>query len=294
MSGLRILVTGATGLLGTRLVESLRQNNEVFALMRSQDLVPSGVRPILVDLSKPWTHEALPKEMDAIVHLAQSEGYKDFPSRSLEVFRVNVDSTASLLDYAVKSGVRKFIYASTGGIYQSGSNPVTEDSEILGPTALGNYFATKLSSEMLCASYRPIFEVNIARFFFIYGPSQREHMLIPRLARSIQENRAITLSGERGIRINPIYVDDASKIIEALVKESGPKTINIAGMEVIDIRKLSEMIGQIIGATPRFEIMPSAPDLVSDTSKLRALLGKNTVDLFTGLTDSLNVKYRSI
>jgi nucleoside-diphosphate-sugar epimerase len=251
--------------------------------MRSQDLVPSGVRPILVDLSKPWTHEALPKEMDAIVHLAQSEGYKDFPSRSLEVFRVNVDSTASLLDYAVKSGVRKFIYASTGGIYQSGSNPVTEDSEILGPTALGNYFATKLSSEMLCASYRPIFEVNIARFFFIYGPGQREHMLIPRLAVSIQENRAITLSGERGIRINPIYVDDASKIIETLVKESGPKTINIAGKEVVDIRELSEMIGQIIGINPKFQVMPSAPDLVSDTSKLQSLLGKNMVDLSTGL-----------
>lgn len=292
MSGLRILVTGATGLLGTRLVKSLSLKNQVFALMRNQDLVPTGVRPILVDLSKPWTYEALPKEMDVIVHLAQSEGYKDFPSRSLEVFRVNVDSTASLLDYAVKSGVKKFIYASTGGIYQSGSNPVTEDSEILGPTALGNYFATKLSSEMLCASYRPILEVNIARFFFIYGPGQREHMLIPRLARSIQENRVITLSGERGIRINPIYVDDASQIIETLVKESGPKTINIAGMEVVDIRKLSEMIGQLLGVNPKFEILSSAPDLISDTSKLRSLTSKDMVDLSAGLANTLSEKYR--
>ena len=283
MSGLRILVTGATGLLGTRLVKGLSLKNEVFVLIRNERLVPSGVLPILVDLSKPWTHEALPKEMDVIVHLAQSEGYKDFPSRSLEVFRVNVDSTASLLDYAVKSGVKKFIYASTGGIYQTGSNPVTEDSEILGPTALGHYFATKLSSEMLCASYRPILEVNIARFFFIYGPGQREHMLIPRLASSIQENRAITLNGERGIRLNPIYVDDASQLIETLVKESGPKTINVAGTEVVDIRKLSEMIGQTIGINPRFEIMPSAPDLVSDTSKLQSLLGKNMIDLRMGL-----------
>lgn len=292
MSGLRILVTGATGLVGTRLVKSLSLKNEVFALMRNQDVTPAGVSPILVDLSKPWTYEALPKEMDVIVHLAQSEGYKDFPARSLEVFRVNVDSTASLLDYAVKSGVKKFIYASTGGIYQSGSNPVTEDSEILGPLALGNYFATKLSSEMLCASYRPIFEVNIARFFFIYGPGQREHMLIPRLARSIQENRLITLSGERGIRINPIYVDDASKTIEILVEDSGPKTINIAGMEVVDIRKLSEMIGHTIGINPRFEIKSSAPDLISDTSKLQSLMSKEMVNLSAGLANTFSEKYR--
>jgi nucleoside-diphosphate-sugar epimerase len=222
--------------------------------------------------------------MDVIVHLAQSESYKDFPSKSLEVFKVNVDSTASLLDYAVKSGVKKFIYASTGGIYRSGSNPVTEDSEVMGPSSLGNYFATKLSSEMLCASYRSLFEVNIARFFFIYGPGQREHMLIPRLARSIQENRAITLNGERGIRINPIFVDDASRSIETLITKPGPKTINIAGMEVLDIRNLSEIIGEKLGINPKFEISPSAPDLISDITKLQSILGKNFVDFRTGLS----------
>ena len=60
----------------------------------------------------------LPSHIDGVLHLAQSHAYRDFPAGAVDMFRVNVASTASLLEYARRAGASRFYLASTGSVYE--------------------------------------------------------------------------------------------------------------------------------------------------------------------------------
>lgn len=121
----RILVTGVTGHLGCRALDMLCPGNEVHALVRA---IPASVRHGVsyhtVDLSAEWSTDTLPSRIDAVVHLAQSRRFREFPEQSVETFRINVASTATLLDYAWRAGATRFILASTGGLYSPAASVI--------------------------------------------------------------------------------------------------------------------------------------------------------------------------
>jgi nucleoside-diphosphate-sugar epimerase len=265
---MRILVTGATGLLGRALLEVTRKDDEIFFISR----IPIKIQNhtcISLDLSSDWRITELPSQMDVIVHLAQSSNYRKFPSQAYDVFAVNVGSTAKLLDYAQKSGVQKFLLASTGGIYKGKGHPVSEESEILGPTELGYYFASKLSSEILSTNYRDWFEVNILRIFFMYGVGQKTEMFLPSIIKRISSDSKVRLDGPDGISINPIHASVAASVIYQIIQRGGPRTINLAGGEVFSIREISELIGEILGVKPRYDIYDKSDDLIADITQMK-------------------------
>ena len=63
---------------------------------------------ISCDLSSSSDFKKLPKNIDAIIHLAQSRHYRKFPEKALDVFNINISSTAHLLDYALTNNVKYF------------------------------------------------------------------------------------------------------------------------------------------------------------------------------------------
>jgi UDP-glucose 4-epimerase len=277
---MRVLVTGATGLIGSRLVERLAPGNEVFAVARGGATEIEGVDWIRQDLSHPLDPDALPNAVDAIAHLAQSEHYRDFPDGAMDLFAVNVQSTAALLEYARGAGARAFVLASTGGSYAPSPHPIPEDAPLTTP---GPYFRSKRMAELLVENYARELGGAILRFFFVYGPGGK--LLVARLANKILAGEEIVIDGDPGIAMNPIYVEDAAAAVEAALGVSEQATINVAGNEVLRVRELVERLAQAIGREPR--IRPGAAargDLVADTSSMRSLLGiRPDVDLDRGL-----------
>jgi UDP-glucose 4-epimerase len=266
---LRILVTGASGLLGEEVIARLSRHHHVIALGRTRPLQTCELIPL--DLSSDWSIESLPERMDVVIHLAQSRHYREFPAGAADVFSVNLRATAQLLDYAAKAQVRRFILASTGGIYRSAPSPITEDSELLAPSELGFYFATKLSSELLAGTYRSLMDVHILRIFFMYGLQQRLEMFLPSLARRIRQSQPVTLHGSSGIRINPIHVADAARTVKRVTEEGGPKTVNVAGPEILSIRDIAEAMGRGIDVQPVYDVFPRGNDLVASTDEMARL-----------------------
>ena len=110
----KILVTGGTGLIGTHCLPHLTPQDEVYAVSRSGD-VPGAKYVLDIDLGQPWSTADLPRGIDCVVHLAQSEHYREFPQQAEDVFAVNTLSTAKLLDYACETGVKNFVLASSAG-----------------------------------------------------------------------------------------------------------------------------------------------------------------------------------
>ena len=125
-----VLVTGGTGLLGSRVLARLTEHHDVVAVARCPPQASRGVRWVTHDLSRPTLPPDLPHHVDAVVHLAQSREFREFPSRAGDIYAINVASTALLLAWALEAGARRFILASTGGVYGTGSGAHVEDEPI--------------------------------------------------------------------------------------------------------------------------------------------------------------------
>ena len=278
---MNILITGASGLLGSSILSILPDDYKIYTLGRNKP--DQSNNHIEIDFNFDWSISVLPKKMDVVIHLAQSSAHKDFPKSALEIFNVNLASTALLLDYAKNANCKRFILASTGGIYKPNSSPLNEDSELLEPSDLGYYFSSKISSEMIASNYRSLMEVNVLRIFFMFGIRQRPEMFIPSLIKKVLNNETIVLNGENGISINPVYVDDVAKVIANLLKAGGPKTINAAGGDVITIREIVEFIGNYLNVKPRFQIKEALPNLIANTESFNNVHQDKTTSIHEGL-----------
>lgn len=289
----KYLVTGAGGLIGTELIKYLLldQENQVFAISRQQPTTTQDrLQYIAIDFSKDWSTEVLPNDIDAIIHLAQSPDFREFPVKSEQVFNVNTVSTLKLLNYAQQTGVKKFVLASSGGIYGNGNNGFTENTPIITNKNLGFYLGTKLCSEIIADSYAQFFDLIMLRFFFVYGEHQRKDMLIPRLVGFVKNKQPITLQGSDGLKINPIYVSDA---VEAIVKSfnlEGNHKINIGGKEVLSLREIGNIIGEVVGISPEFntDLESSAKNVIGDITKMSQILTSPKVSFKEGIEFLIN------
>jgi nucleoside-diphosphate-sugar epimerase len=267
---MRILVTGATGFVGSNLLPVLAEAHDVFALARTapSDAAP-GVTWFEQDLAQPLT--GLPEQIDAVIHLAQSRRYREWPDGAPDMFAVNVESTFRLLDFAQAAGARAFLHASTGGVYGGSPRPVTESDPI--DVSAGFYPASKWSAEALVAGYQSAFVTVVFRFFFVYGPGQTG-MLMPSLIEKVRAGEELTVQGAEGLRINPIHVADAVRVFEPALALTEHGVFNIAGDETISISELIGLIEQEVGHSAVVTSTDGSPtDLVAANQKMKDVLG---------------------
>ncbi len=277
---MRILITGAGGLIGSHLIPLLEKDHELFTVSSKHSVSNN----ISIDFSKDWSADILPAGIEAIIHLAQSEDFRDFPGKAKAVFYTNTVSTLNLADFAVKTGVKKFIYASSAGIYGNSDDAFTEQQDIVYKKEMGFYLGTKHCSEVILTNYASLFDVQQLRFFFVYGKGQRKDMLIPRLVNNVQEGNAITLSGKNGIKINPLHASDAANAIKAALHLQGSHIINAGGAEVLSLREICETIGTVTGKIPQFNIEEKVPNhLTGNIDAMNDLLVAPAVKFSEGI-----------
>jgi UDP-glucose 4-epimerase len=268
---MRVLVTGANGFIGSAFVRAASGSHEVFALARTPGPKLSGVEWVMHDLVEPLALARLPERIDAVVHLAQSRRYRDFPDGAYDVFDVNTRSTLELLEYARRAGARSFVFTSSGGVYGYSYEHFAETDPV---SPLNFYFTSKYSAEMLIANYQRFFNTVVLRLFFVYGPGQ-DRMLIPTLIDRIASGDAVTVEGDPGLRINPIYIDDAVRVFEPALQFSGAGVFNVAGDEAVTITDLVEVVGEVMEREPLIEHAEgdSSGDLLGDNGQMREVLG---------------------
>jgi nucleoside-diphosphate-sugar epimerase len=291
----KIIVTGATGLIGSHLLEPLASMFEVHAISRLQtNKEIENVKWHQADLSGGFDTSILPTNVESVIYLAQSENFRDFPDKALDVFEVNTVKLFKMLDYARVAEAKKFIYASSGGVYGVGENAFSEDVTLPANSENGFYLSTKLCSEILAENYKPFMNIVILRFFFVYGKGQKRSMLIPRLADNIQEGNPISLQGNEGIFLNPIHVSDAVSSVLAALELKGLHKINVAGPEVLSLKRISEIIGDKVGVQPifRYDTTNMPRHLIGNIVNMKKLLTTPLCFPLDGFNDAIDIKIR--
>lgn len=266
---MKVLLTGAAGFIGRHALESLEAEHDVYPLVRA---APDETRDWIVhDLTMPLDLALLPKQIDAVIHLAQSHRYREFPEGAKDVYSVNVHATFELLEYARGAGARSFVLASTGGIYGYSYEALLETAPA---NPLNFYLTSKHVAESLLVNYQAFFETVVFRFFFVYGRGQGP-MLVPTLLEKVLKGDQISIAGRPGQRINPIHVRDAVGAFLPALELGRSDVFNIAGEEVVSIRELVDVIELATGEPAHVRhISPGHEgDLIGDNSRMKEVLG---------------------
>jgi len=183
-----ILVTGGTGLVGTRLLPRLVETGiDCRALVRAGKTVPSGVTMVEGDVLDPASLVKAVKGIKVIIHLAAILR----TAESGKIWSVNVDGTRNLIAAAREHAAdARFIMASTGLVYDENSPRPSLENDRVAPER--DYPASKVAAEKLLQESG--LKWSILRFGFVYGEADGHIGQIPRIAQLLRLHPANRLS----------------------------------------------------------------------------------------------------
>lgn len=208
---MRVLVTGASGLLGRSVAQHvLAAGHSVRAFQRS----PSGLDLVDEVLGSVTVAEDIIRAvdgMDAIIHLAAKVSLAGDPS---EFERVNVDGTRMIVAAALEAGVSRLVYVSSPSVAHGGASIVGDGARTADPaSARGDYARTKATAELLAlAADSPRLRVVVVRPHLIWGPGDTQ--LVERIVERARAGR-LPLLGDGAALIDSTYVDNAGSGIAA-------------------------------------------------------------------------------
>ncbi len=264
LSGTNILVTGATGLIGSTLVEILMSNPHrdyiVYASGRNMErarkrfvnyLSVESFHFVEYDVMFPLQ---LDVRFDYIIHAASNACPNVFSRNPVEIIKANILGVSNLIEYGIEHGMKRFLYVSSGEVYGEGDERIISEEysgyvDCLNPRSC--YPSSKRTSETLCISYASEYnaDVVIARPCHIYGPNftESDNRVYAQFIRNILkgENLIMKSSGEQ-IRSWCYVVDCISALLYILLKGVSGEAYNIADPNsVLSIRQLAEMLAKI-------------------------------------------------
>ena len=210
---MKVLVTGASGLLGRTVAETLiSAGHEVTVLQRR----PSGIacREIRGDIRDPQLLETAVAGQQGVIHLAARVS----PTGQWNAFReVNVDATRSLLAASRRTGVERIVYVSSPAVASSGDAHVGVGALPADPsTAKTHYARSKAQAELLAlAANEPGLAVTAIRPHLVWGPGDEQ--LVARIVDRAASG-ALRVIGTGAALVDSTYVDNASDAIVAALE----------------------------------------------------------------------------
>lgn len=262
-----ILVTGATGFLGSALVtELLKQQQPVRILARDEARARAqfgdAVDIVAGEITDTAQVQRAVEGASIVYHFA---GRLYHPSTPAELYyRTHVEGTRILLDACKGQGsLQRIVHCSTTGVHGvTGRTPAAEDAAFA-PT--NPYEKSKLEGELLAlqACKEDGLPVSVARPGLVYGPGDL-HLL--GFFVSIKKGRPCLIDGGKAL-IHPIYIDDmtAAFLLCAERPQAIGHSYNIAGDHPVTFRELAGAIAQSLGRPlPKGDIPLWLANLASD------------------------------
>lgn len=264
-----VLVTGATGLIGSQIVKTLacfnrlhNTNIKIYAMARNTKkaehvfgdlLMRTDITLVIGDVNTPLKLEG---DIDYIIHGASATSSKYFVSNPVETIQIAINGTKNILDLAKEKGVRGMVYLSSLEVYgtvdpQAGFIDENQYGYIDPLKVRSSYSEGKRMVECLCASYAAEYgvPVKIARLSQTFGAGvdYNDGRVFAEFARCIFEKRDIVLHTQgRTVRTYCYTKDAVEALMYILLKGKAGEAYNVTNMETaISIRDMAELVKQL-------------------------------------------------
>jgi len=163
---MKVLVTGATGLIGKHLVtELLEKNYQLKIITRQKNIDIKNVEIIKGDLQNTNSFKHAFKDIDAVFH--NGAYAMDYGDKSI-IFNTNVQGTKKIAELCIKNNVENLIYTSSAGVYGFPNSEI-EIIETSEKNPLNNYHKSKLESEKILQNFKEL-KISIIRPPLVIGP----------------------------------------------------------------------------------------------------------------------------
>ncbi len=280
LNGLTVLLSGATGMIGSLLVDAIHYKNEkdglgcrVIALGRNKakarerfgDVMDSlYFRFIECDVNK---EETLPADIQAdyVLHLASNTHPVAYATDPIGTITANIIGTQNMLDLAARCGAKRFLFASSNEIY--GEN--RGDTELFDESYCGyidcntlraGYPESKRCGEALCQAYKKQkgMDVVIARLTRSFGPTLQlsDTKALTQFLKNGLNHENIVLKSKGTQYYSYTYSADAiTGLLTVLLKGESGEAYNVADQSCdIQLKDLSKMIADMAGTRVVFDL----------------------------------------
>lgn len=265
---MKILITGSSGFVGSYLVKKLSKKHQIvkYDLSEGQDVLDSKL------LTKKL------KGIDLVIHLAAFISAQESWEKPVDYIRNNTLGTLSVIDCAIKSGVKKMIFFSSAAVK---ARPLTP------------YAVSKIDAEELIKLYSDKTKTIIVRPENIYGLGQKENYgyVIHNFIKAVKSGEDIKIYGSGNQSRDFIYIEDVVNFVDNLLMIQNIKSGSIISLgtgrktKIIDLAKLvMKVMNKKTGIkhmVRRIEPQESVAD-VRTLSGLKIEIGKFT-DLEKGI-----------
>lgn len=322
-----VLITGATGLIGSQIVWALachglakQKNLQILALVRNEEkaravfpgLVEAGlVKLCLGDIVKPLE---IDEKVDYIIHGASATSSRFFVEKPVDTIVTALKGTENVLEFARQKNVRKVVYMSSLEVYGTPDNKKEYISETdygyIDPMQVrSSYSEGKRMVECMCVSYAKQYgvPVTVARLSQTFGAgvSYDDGRVFAEFARCVIEKRNIVLHTQGKTLRTYCYLRDAIGGLFCLMLRGEPgQAYNVTNMDTaITIYDMGKMVAEL-EPEGKVQVVVDIPEDVSsfgynpemvirlDSKKLQTLGWKPEVgirEMFTRLIASMQI-----
>ncbi|MBQ4348960.1 MAG: NAD-dependent epimerase/dehydratase family protein [Clostridia bacterium] len=317
LQGKTVLVTGATGFIGSFIIHSLMRKNEtdslgvkILALVRNADRARAAYGEYEKEGSLSFIEQdvcvPLPtdKRADYIIHCASNAAPKEYSLYPVETMKTNFYGTLNLLDYAKAVDAESFLYVSTIEVYGTthGIDSIDENTygEIDAMKVRSCYPLSKKGCETLSISYADEYGVNvkIGRLSYIFGPGMKpgDSKIVAVFPKCIADGENIVMKSKGEQLRSYTYVTDAiTGLLTVLLDGESGNAYNIASK--LCITTIAGIAHTLVDSYPEkglkviFDLPTDAEakgfslieNAVLSSEKLESLGWQPQTDLVTGL-----------
>jgi NAD dependent epimerase/dehydratase len=294
-TGMRVLVTGAGGFIGSHLVEALveagaavtafvhyRSTGESGLLSLLDARIQRSIRRVAGDLRDPDAVARAVKGQEVVFHLGALIAIPYSYVHPVDVVQTNVTGTLHALVAARDAGVQRFVHTSTSEVYGTARLVPIDEDHALGVQS--PYAASKVAADALVAAFHRSFRLPVVtvRPFNCFGPRQSGRAVIPTIVGQALYGHEIRLGSLTPTR-DFTYVTDTVRGFLGLARsgEAVGRTVNLGSGKEISIGALAELVVRLVGrsvpiVTVEERVRPEASEvtrLLCDAALARRLIG---------------------
>ncbi|MBO9619528.1 MAG: SDR family oxidoreductase [Niabella sp.] len=294
---MKILVTGANGLVGSYVVQQLLEaGHEVYASSKNGDLssfAAAGYHFRQMDFTDPYAVLEVFETVqpDVVVHSGAMSKPDDCERNQAEAYETNVAGTVQLLLNAADHK-SFFIFLSTDFIF-NGEEGMHKEEDPASP--LSYYGRTKLEAEEAVQEYS--YDWAIVRTVFVYGkPLHGRNCFLTMISDKLRKNALFRVVDDQ--ERTPTYAEDLAEGIAAIIEKRATGIFNLCGDEVATPFQMALRVAEFIGITQHHlqpihtkelnELAQRPLKSGLDISKARRILGYRPVSFEEGLRKTLN------